>query len=794
MEKFLRVRLMRIVIWIAVLTAFAFCVWILDILWFKNNPIIWIGNYSAVVLAIWEIQTTIASLTLASVAFILAKIDASHYGISIKSLLHLSKRFPRIELSFWEKILCSIVLPAITWIFVILDNITAATFLFLFTVYLATSILLECINVITKSEKYSDWAKKVVNLLVDTITTHDKKNVEKHKNASRKQFREVIDGIEAELSAEIRREVNLYESDTYWYFVRLMDSYSDEGMVQFNEQMHSAQIQLLRLAISVKSEPNIRTILRTSYPKSIDSRWSAAGIDAFMYSYYRGDISSSCFQSEIDQIKNDILQASNDYSAKALFVLRNSINFADVDTFVKIMQAVWRSKPYKNPEIKSNVLLTAITYLYYVALKEQYMPIEKGNDYLERLRAFSEATIMESYSSSEPTKIKDILSNTELMFGGANFLLSFFNDRAFNWEYISLGEAKTARLGNDTIEFLTFYCYLFFRNISQNDMESLSLDVLLKMKEYMNSDGIIAERYFEKYSLFCSWLGKSEAPKQVNDWFYISLIEAIKKKMLDEAYTIRNEREMWTNKISNVRKEIIDRLMQSSLYVDSVPTDGACIDIRFCDFHLLKDFSEHYAFYGTDQVVQDILEMKLFYKLMRHSILNVCGVKNTFGDFENSIMAFEEMMRQMSEKGVNVDKFYNFAVFNRFAHRRIQPHISEKIQTFNSILKNAGDWHTGFYSVAVYVDSSKETVGFSLPCEGFMMVTEELTESELRYICKKYKTADGFWFKESSNSVEIPFLEEELIEYLRVAMIKVRYCIPAIIPRHKIGFITCYTE
>ena len=134
MDKPLRVRWWRIIVWITAFSFLAFGLWFFDIVCLQKNPIVWVSNYSDVVLTIWEIQTTIASLTLASAAFILAKIDDSYYGISIKNLLHLSRHYPKIELSFWEEIICSIVLPVVTWFFVIFDNITAASFLLLFTV------------------------------------------------------------------------------------------------------------------------------------------------------------------------------------------------------------------------------------------------------------------------------------------------------------------------------------------------------------------------------------------------------------------------------------------------------------------------------------------------------------------------------------------------------------------------------------------------------------------------------------------------------------------------------------
>lgn len=794
MDKPMRVRWWRIIIWIVAFTVISFGAWLLDIVWFQNHPVVWVSNYSDVVLAIWGIQATIASLTLASTAFILGKIDNSYYGISIKNLLHLSRHFPKVELSFWEKIICSIVLPIVTWFFAILDNITAASLLLIFTVYLATSILVECINVITKSEIYSDWAEQVVNQLVDTIAEPVTENEKKQKEASKKQLRVVIDGISAEVSAEIRHGVNLHESTAYWYLVQLMDHYSGEEMVQFNEQIHAILIEWLKLAINVKSEQNIHTVLWASYPKTLDSRWSATGIDVFMHSYYHGDISASCFQREIDYITKDILQAYDDYTAKALFVLRNTIYYADVDTFAQMIKAVWRSHPYENPEIKSNVLITALAYLYYMAFKEQYMPVEKGRHYLENLRAFSDATILESYGRPMPQTIKDILSDTDLIFDGAGFLLNFFNDRAFNWEYISLGEAKSARLGSDTIEFLTFYCYLFYKRIQQADLSQISLDVLLKMKGYMNKNGIIDDTHSEKYAAFCKWLGKEGEISQANEWFYTSLIQAIKKKMFCEAKDIREKREVWTRKILDMQKDIVKRVSKSALCVDVTQTKEYCVNLRYSDFHLLKDFSEHHEVLGNGQVVQSNIELRLFHQIFCHDMINCCGIKKALDNLEDSITVFEEMIQQMSKKGIHIDKFYNYAFFNRFSYRGIPPIISEKIQTLNSMIQNAGQWETGYRDVAIYVDSTLATIGFCFPSEDFMKVSEELTESELKHVCQNYKTDDGYLFKESSNSIEIPFTEEELIEYLRIAMIKIRYSFPAKLPRQKIGFITYYTD
>lgn len=780
----------KIVIWTVVIFILSLILWWFDVSYLQKHPLIYISNYSEMVLEIWATQATIASLTLASTAFILAKIEDVYYGISVKDLLHSPKRLPCITLSFWAKNICSIIIPAATLFFVVIDNMTAVIFMFLFTVYLAITILYDCIAVITKSEIYSNWAKQEIDKLVEKITYDDKKTDQKQKVAAQKQLSEIIDGIHNEISLKIAKNTSLIENDTYLFFISLMDRYTDEFMSQINEQMHSILIDWLVLSINVKSESNTRTLLRCSYPKSLDSRYGAAGINVFMSSYYNGDISNSLFENEIENISKAILQATDDYSAKALYVLRNAVNYADEKTFVRILKAVWRSQPYDNPRMRANVITTAIVYLYYMAYKEQYMPIEKGYKYVEKLRTFSIATFLETYSDNGPKQLKDILTDTDLILDGAGFLLSYFNDRAFNWEYISLETGKIARLGKDTVEFLAFYCCLFLQQVDAEVFESISLDILLKIKVYFNDDGYIDKKYSRDYSLFCDWTGVEMIIPQKNDEFYSSLIEAIKKKMFVEAKAIRDKQDVWYGKISIAKDEIVKHLSKSNFYMKGELAKDSYVMFRLSEFRLLKYFSEGYAYFGNEQFLQKEIENYLFSQLCQHNILESCPVHREYKYFENDVLAFSDMLDKMSNRDISIDEFYNYPFFKCFSHREKSNMLSEKINKINTNLKNVGNWKTYYSGVTMYVDSSIDKVGFWLPKKDFIEITEKLTESELKYISKKYKTEQGYIFKEASNGVEIPFSEDELIEYLRIALVKVRYVIPLQLPRRRIGFYT----
>lgn len=791
MKRYFQIRWRYIILWMIASIVLAFLLCFFDITVLQKKPIIFLSNYSDVVISIWQVQATMASLTLASTAFILGKIENSYYGISIKNLLHLPRNNPKIELSFWEKIICSILVPITTLTFVVLDNITSVTCLFVFTGYLATSILVECINVITRSDLYSKWAKNEVDQLVNTIA--DSLENDERVMDAKHQLSEVLDEIGVEITSKIRREVEILDDETYSFFIQLMDRTLDGKLTYFNAQMHSILVDWLRLAISIKSEQNVGAILRRTFPKDFRAGWGSHGIGMFMNSYYRGEVSTACFNRELNNVVIHIQQADDGCFAVALYVLRNAIKNADEDTFVKIIKAVWRTRSYIRSQDKSNVLITAIAYLYYMSFKESYVPIEKGSAFEKKLRGFSEATIIDSYGKSETKTIVDILSNTELILDGATFLLDLFNDYSFpfDWEYTSYGEFKSARLEQAAIEFLAFYCIGFSRNSNPNFLREIDLESLLKIWEYLGRDGAVDKKFIKQYESFCEWLGKEELLSQRNSQFYSKLLTAIKEKMRDEAEQIRGNRSIWSEKINKMEAEVCDSLTKSLICVENDSVKNGCLNLRHTEFLPLKDFSEHISVYGYDQVVQANIEQKMFRELILHDMLVQCDIRNEGEAIEENLLAFDGMVAQMKDNGINIDQSYNYDFYDGYIYPRISDPVSKKIREYKDSINNIGQWECGYSNVAIYVDSRLAAdMGFCIQPETFMTVGETLTEKELRHICDKYKTEDGYFFKESSNSPEIPFSEEELIEYLRVAMIKIRYCFPAKLPHGKIGFFT----
>lgn len=795
MNDHLCIRKRRIMLWIIVSLVLAGVVFLIDISVLQKNPFLIINNYSDVVISIWQIQTTIASLTLASTAFILSKIENSYYGISIKNLLHLSRKWPRIGLSFWEKIICSVLVPIITLLFVCIDNITSVMCLLFFTGYLATSILVECINVITKSEIYSDWAKNEVDRLINVVCQNDSKDEQQLREA-KNQMSLILDGISAEVSSEIRKNVYIIENNTYIYFLQLYNKTSNGELIILREQMLRILIDWLRLSIDTKTDYNIGTVLRVSYPDNFYSTDGSYGIDLFMYSYYRGDVSTTCFDRQLQSVINFVHQGDKEYYAVALYMLKNAIDNADTETFIKLVKAVWRSDPYSSSTEKSSVLITAIAYLYYMALKEDYLPIERGTTFVEKLKSFSEAIILEQFAEEKEKKIVDILSDTELMLSGTSFLIKKFNE-PFGWEYLPAGEAKTCHLDRDMLEFLAFYLAVFFKEYDTIFLKKIELVYLLKIAEHFDTNGTIRKEKTAAFESFCKWIGKDETLYCSNKQFYTELIEIIKEKMLEEAVYIREKHEIWNKKIGDMEEIIFCALSDSLLHLNEEPSKAQEESINIEQFLPLKHFSEFTSLYGNDEVIRARVEEELFIKLKNREFLIPFEVNTSKKRGEIQLIAFDEMLQRMRDIGININKSFNYKFYDNYLYGNVAPHIREKVQEYNKTIENVGRWHSGYSNNAIYVDKKLlENVGFYANKENFIKISEELTSEELMKVCERYKTEEGYVFIEHSNSPEIPYSQSELLEFLKVSMIKVHYSFPVELPRDKIGFytVTRYTD
>ena len=792
----------RIVEWAVIVLAIGSMVYLVDTLLMQKAPLIFLSNYSNIVLTIWQVQATISTLNIAVTAFITSTIDTAYYGICVKELLYLPRKLPKLYLSFWEMIIFSIIMIAISWLFVILDNIAAATLLLLVSIFLIEQIIIECINIVTKSDYYKQFAKETVEQIKNTIlenpykydlwmhsvnSTHDKWTATEEQKTKRTQFQSVIEKIDAEISYKLKSRVSLIDDQTFIFYISTMAEFDELDEAELNNIMLNHLCDWIRQAIFDKDGRNIYHLLEASY--SMNKHRETDGLSIFLAAYYGGEISVTIFNKTMEGICTTLQQAFLANAEIALSVIRYSILNADTDTFTKIIKAAYLiNTTYQTIPIKGRVLLVSLAYLYYLAYCEPYLEHEKGQLYIDKIRNFTKATVIEENHNTRPVYVRDVLHDTKSTHISTNYAIDFFKKKQNNWEYMPLGLVKRMHLCDDIQEFLTFYYVCYKTRDSNAALVDLSLDTLLRMKQYVDNSGFIETSYIERYNEFCNWLSRPEQGTRQNENFSNSLSEIIRNKLSDEAKEIREDENSRQEKLSKLKDQISQNLKGSKLYRATISQERYVDVIQFSTCYFLKSFSRHVSLFGAENVIRATLERSLFIRAKEYlDQYNIDFVHSE--NVQSAYERFHAILSEQSSQGLCIDSSYNFDFTESTRYMHITPELTRKINNIGEQIINIGQWDCGEFCT-IYVDSGKMHVGFTITEQDFMLVRMELTDDEIDEEIEKYKVESNYVFKEHSNSVEIQYTREELRRFLKIAMFKIEYIFPISTPSEKIGFYT----
>ncbi|WP_375089125.1 hypothetical protein ACDZ29_25455 [Peribacillus sp. RS7] len=125
-----------------------------------------------VINTIWQVQSGVTTLTIATLALVVSMNKEKKYGFKVLTFLFVIKPF----LKFHEKIILSIVLLFISYFFVAFQALASVVFIFLVSVILVILMVLECVKIILFEEKVDEELK--THLLERVRTTIKQENMQ----------------------------------------------------------------------------------------------------------------------------------------------------------------------------------------------------------------------------------------------------------------------------------------------------------------------------------------------------------------------------------------------------------------------------------------------------------------------------------------------------------------------------------------------------------------------------------------------------------------------------------------
>ncbi|MDF3554654.1 hypothetical protein COM99_26470 [Bacillus cereus] len=157
--------------------------WIINIEWIKQKVgIIYINildsDYRSFLNATWQVQTSIAILTITFITLILGRLDARILGFKLTEVMLL--RSNKFQLNYWEKVWLNTLTVVINFFYVAHANLTGVSIIFLISSILTISLLRESLNIVIKPEQYENEIKMYILKGIDkAIDFENSKEVKK---------------------------------------------------------------------------------------------------------------------------------------------------------------------------------------------------------------------------------------------------------------------------------------------------------------------------------------------------------------------------------------------------------------------------------------------------------------------------------------------------------------------------------------------------------------------------------------------------------------------------------------
>ncbi|HDR8183704.1 TPA: hypothetical protein QC116_003126 [Bacillus thuringiensis] len=157
--------------------------WIIDIEWIKQKVgIIYItildSDYRSFLNATWQVQTSIAILTITFITLILGRLDTRILGFKLNEVMLLKSN--ELKLNYWEKVWLNTLTVVINFFYVAHANLAGVSIIFLISSLLTISLLRESLNIVTQPKRYENEMKTYILKELDkAIDFENNKEVKK---------------------------------------------------------------------------------------------------------------------------------------------------------------------------------------------------------------------------------------------------------------------------------------------------------------------------------------------------------------------------------------------------------------------------------------------------------------------------------------------------------------------------------------------------------------------------------------------------------------------------------------
>lgn len=810
-----KLSIFKIVIYMLILFAIAIiyeliidkCSSILPGFFYLDTKIITIEN---LMYYMWQVQVTMALISISLTSLIIGKLDYKIYGLDFKSILMISSRF---ELNYIEKIMYIIILSIANLWFILYGKLPCLMIFFIMDMISIIQIIIDSYIILFNSGKYKDKIRnylydkinditeksgiKDVTMILSTIDVHNRELITNNDieglNDNVDYLIDAVKNIKEKCNKENAEELNNLIESSIIYLLELMcknghlslalkqvDKIIDKEFDYVNKENLVIQIikNLLSLMENLKTERDYRDLsayilYRLIYELNIDKHnireVSYLQIDCIS-NVYRNTQLNEYLKENIFRYQLSLVIPSRLHDSSNInLIKKKTINHLvkmlilnlDEKYFEKFFSDFYRDNllglhlthcPYA-----FEIIIVINIFVYYVTMAEELYSRKFKNS----VRKFTEIKAEKDNISSDSVNSLMIKLGT-VVWEYYDNVIKEMDETGF--EYIPNTQVKALILTNTIEKYYIFYSIAFLGEYNYQEIINRFFDIILSQKtlQYFNNEGHFKKNIESEFNSFLKFYKLKYDEKIVEKLrqFHFILSRKYAKHILLKQQEYSNNEKVIT-KCEEIKEKVYSRLRQNPCYEIVEYTQESEKDIHIAtEIELDKSvLSGDIIMIGIsyEDLIIDTIESELIKAIIEQAYIHTYKY-----DDSNKITRLLEFIKS---KKIEVNTLINGKLTDDWWFTNDEN--EENIEKLRKLEECDYNYKLGNMAARNTILSNLGENKFYISIELFEI--KEINNEQINNIIKSDLTPKNNYYEiEILNSIKVLFSTEEVKEYLKL--------------------------
>lgn len=754
----------------------------------------------------WQVQVTLALISISLTSLILGRLEERCYGIMIKEILVLNRS---ISLTYIEKIFMVILLGIINLWFIIYGNLPILMWVFVMSSLIILWLIYDTINILINPNVYEKEIKGYINniimisskdefeYVIDNIKYHNEEMLKSSKTTKlRKNIYFLLEnlnlfnkdtinqnsdieqrGLHIEQCYEASLEMIL-EYDYIDLYIENLSRVIDKSFI-YKDRKQLINI-LLNMLIHKVRENNSEEVYSKIYDyilyditKNIDNNEiEDSYISSYIYKCFYGMYNNNTLnlytkQNTIDKYIGKLIPSyftnidQREYFIRKLaiyYIIKPLINTNDISTFNNVINEIYNKNAISLNVNKDNQIYEIITtiniFIYYSVCVENLYE----NEYKDRIKGFLTSKVKDGTKYTK--SIKDLLEmESEIIW---NYYKVIKNEMPkCNWEYMPNGHCKALVIESSIDEFYLFYTIMFIDTYYYSDIIEQNIDIknIITILEYFSNNGAFISSINDSFNQFKNMYNENDENTYKNKIyeFYILLNRYYVKLVINQEQEYKKDPKVIKNQ-EKIKNDIILYLKKNELY--ELTEDK--IDI------FDKEYTLGYIPISNSVLSEKVQLMGRTYQesvvdAIENTILNI--ITDEVGEFEYTYRnsdKIEEAIYYFKEKDFKLDSIINNMLSDSwYIKYEESDNDINKLKELESLIKNK--YTLGSNNIITILFEKQY---LDIKVEITKLEISDIDEESANKLITSINKVNQYYKKRVVNNIELLFTENEMIEYL----------------------------